>query len=88
MVSNSPPAKQSACISVEQSILLDKSPIKVVSEAKFLGVIVDRTLSYSSHVNNLKTNCLQVLDILKIVGHTDWGADQKTTLSQSSPRKI
>ena len=72
----------------EPSISLVKSPIKVVSEAKFLGVIVDRTLSYSSHVNNLKTNCLQVLDILKIVGHTDWGADQKTTLSQSSPRKI
>ena len=59
---------------------LHKNPIKVVTEAKFLGVIFDRTLSYSSHVNNLKTNCLQVLDILKIVGHTDWGADQKTLL--------
>ena len=39
----------------EPSVLLDKSPIKVVSEAKFLGVIFDRTLSYSSHVNYLKT---------------------------------
>ncbi|WP_295513796.1 hypothetical protein, partial [Thiolapillus sp.] len=60
--------------------MLDKTPIKVVTEAKFLGVIFDRTLSYSSHVNYLKTNCLKALDILKVVGHTDWGADQKTLL--------
>ena len=64
----------------EPSILLDKNPIKVVTEAKFLGVIFDRTLSYSSHVNYLKTNFLKALDILKVVGHTDWGADQKTLL--------
>ena len=35
----------------EPSILLDKNPIKVVTEAKFLGILFDRTLSYSSHVN-------------------------------------
>ena len=64
----------------EPSILLDKVPIKVVTEAKFLGVIFDRTLSYSSHVNYLKTNCLKALNIFKVVGHTDWGADQKTLL--------
>ena len=64
----------------EPSILLDKNPIKVVTEAKFLGVIFDGTLSYSSHVNYLKTNCLKSLDIVKVVGHTDWGADKKTLL--------
>ena len=32
----------------EPSILLDKSPIKVVTEAKFLGVIFDRTLFYTA----------------------------------------
>ena len=40
----------------------------------------DRTLSYISHVSYLKTNCLKALDISKVVGHTDWGADQKTLL--------
>ena len=35
----------------EPSVLLDKNPIKVVSEAKFLGVIFDRTLSYNSNVS-------------------------------------
>ena len=62
----------------EPSILLDKTPIKVVTEAKFLGVTFDRTLSCSSHVKYLKTNCLKTLDILKVVGHPDWGANQKT----------
>ena len=64
----------------EPSIFLDKNPIKVITEATFLGVIFDRTLSYSSHINYLRTNCLKALDILKVVGHTDWGVDQKTLL--------
>ena len=38
----------------EPSLLLDKTPIKVVTEAEFLGVIFDLTLSYSSHVNYLR----------------------------------
>ena len=82
MVSNSPLAKQSACISaISVNTLQNRlSSIKVETEAKFLGVIFNRTLSYSSHVNYLKTNCLTALDILKVVGNTDWGADQKALL--------
>ena len=60
----------------EPSMMLDKSPIKVVTDTKFLGVVFDRILSYKSHVDFLKTNCLKALNILKVVGHTDWGADQ------------
>ena len=56
-----------------EPFMLDKNPIKVVTEAKFLGVILDRTLSYKSNVDYLKTNCLKALDILTVVGHTDWG---------------
>ena len=44
-------------------------PIKVVTEAKFLGVVFDRTFflfffSYKNHVNYLKTNYLKVLAVL------------------------
>ena len=35
------------------SIMLDKNPIKVVTEAKFLGMVSGRTLSYKNHVNYL-----------------------------------
>ena len=68
----------------ESSIMLEKIPIKVVTEANFLGVVFGRTLSSENHFDYLKTNCLKALDILKVVGHTDWwggGADRKTTLS-------
>ena len=57
--------------------MLDKIPIKLVKEAKYLGVVSNRTLSYENHVDYLKTNCIKALDILKVVGHTDWRADRK-----------
>ena len=57
----------------EPSIMLEKNPIKVVTEARFLCVAFDRTLSYKNHVDYLQRNCLKALDILKVVGHTDWG---------------
>ena len=60
----------------EPSISWYKSPIKVVTEATFLGVIFGGTLAYNSHVNYLKTNCLKAVDILKVVDHTDLGADR------------
>ena len=34
----------------EPTILLDKFPIKVVKEAKFLGLIFDSKLTFKSHI--------------------------------------
>ena len=62
----------------EPSIFLDKNLIKVVTKAKFLNVVFDRTLSYNSHVNYLKRNCLKARDIKKkrkekkVIRHTNW----------------
>ena len=47
----------------EPSIKVEKNPIKVVTEAKFLGLVFDQTLSHKTHVDYLKTNCLKALDI-------------------------
>ena len=78
---NCSPVKQSVCTSVikvnNMAILLlpwTKNPIKVVTEAKFLGVVFYRNLLYKNHVNSLNRNCLKTLDILKVVGHIYWGA--------------
>ena len=62
------------------TILLGKTPIKVVTEAKFLGLIFDNKLSFHSRINYLKTACQKALDILRVVGYTDWGADRVTLL--------
>ena len=60
----------------DPNILLRKTPIKVVREANFLGVIFDTKLTFKNHIQYLKTSCQKALDILRVVGHTDWGADR------------
>jgi len=47
---------------------LNGSPIPVVEEVKFLGVIFDKKLSFLPHMHDLKNKC------------TSWGADQQTLL--------
>ena len=49
--------------------------IPVVKEAKFLGVIFDKKLSFVPHIKQLKTKCQKAL---KHLAHTDWGADRKS----------
>ena len=60
----------------DPNILLGRTPIKVVREAKFLGVIFDTKLTFKNRIQYLKTSYQKALDILHVVGHTDWGADR------------
>ena len=64
----------------EPNIFINGSRIKAVDETRFLGLIFDRKLTFLSHIKDLKTRCLKSLDVLKVVGHTDWGADRKVLL--------
>ena len=59
---------------------LDGVEIPVVVQYKFLGVIFDRKLSFIPHINYLKTKCHKALQLLRVVAHTDWGADKSTLL--------
>ena len=40
----------------------------------------DRRLTFSAHVKYLKTVCDKALNVLRVVGHTDWGADKVVVL--------
>ena len=57
------------------------SPIPVFSEAKFLGLLFDNTLSFIPHIKALKANCLKALDILKVLSSSDWGGDRTILLN-------
>ena len=59
---------------------LDGVEIPVVGQYKFLGVIFDRKLSFFPHINYLKAKCQKALQLLRVVAHTDWGADKSTLL--------
>ena len=62
-------------------LTLDGTLIPVVEENKFLGVIFDRKLSFIPHIKQLKAKCQKALNLLRVVAHTDWGADRKVLLN-------
>ena len=54
--------------------------LPVVAEAKFLGLILDRKLTFTPHIKYLKDRCMKALNLLRVVAHKDWGADCATLL--------
>ena len=56
------------------------SPIPVVEESKFLGILCDRKLSFIPHIKYLKAKYLKALNLLQVLSHTSWGADRTTLL--------
>ena len=65
---------------LDSQLFLDKSPIPVVEETKFLGDIFDRKVSFIPHLKYVKKKALKALNILKCIGNTEWGADRKVML--------
>jgi len=45
-----------------------------------LGIIFDKNLSFLPHLRYLKDQCTKALNLLRVVTHTSWGADQQTLL--------
>ena len=60
---------------LDQQVFLDKSPIPGVEETKFLGIIFNRRLPFVPHLKYFKKKDLKALNILKVIGNTEWGAD-------------
>ena len=65
---------------LDPQLFLDKRQIPVVDETKFLGVIFDRKLSFVPHLKYVKKRGLKALNILNVIGNTEWGADRKVML--------
>ena len=56
------------------------SPIPVVQEYKYLGLIFDKKLSFIPHIKYIKAKCHKALNMMKVLSHTTWGADRTTLL--------
>jgi hypothetical protein len=65
----------------DPELKLYNSLIKIVSEAKFLGLLFDNKLTFLPHIKMLKNKSLKALNILKFVSSTDWGADSTVLLN-------
>lgn len=64
----------------EPSLKIYNTEIPVVTETKFLGIIFDNKLTFRPHIAYLKKKCLKAINLLRVVAHTDWGADGITLL--------
>ena len=64
----------------DPELYLNGHRIKVVAQTKFLGLIWDSKLNFRPHIDYLKKKCLKAINILKVVAHYDWGADERTLL--------
>lgn len=56
------------------SVLFDNTPIPVVKEAKFLGIILDSKLSGIPHCYYIAARCERVLNIIRCLSGVWWGA--------------
>ena len=61
-------------------LTIDRVPIEYVKEHKFLGLIWDSRLNFTSHIKYLRSKCLKALNIIKVLSHSKWGSDSKTLL--------
>ena len=54
--------------------------LRHVETCKFLGMIIDSSLTWRCHLSQLKYSCMQSLNLLRHISHTSFGADRVTLL--------
>ena len=54
--------------------------IPIVNTFKYLGVTLDRRLTFTPHIADLKQRCSRRLNIMKCISGREWGADRRTLL--------
>lgn len=60
---------------------LHNSRIPIADQHKFLGVIFDKRLSFVPHITSLHRQCIQRVNILKVLSNRDWGASRHALLT-------
>ena len=58
-----------------QKLTFNGSDIDYSKKVKFLGVTLDRLLTWQPHINNIKERCTKDQRLLRIISANNWGAD-------------
>lgn len=64
----------------DPEILIDGTPIRFQKEVKFLGVTLDQKLSFIPHIQAVRKEGHQRLNIIRTLASTTWGADTSTLM--------
>ena len=59
---------------------LNNQIIPQVKTFKYLGLTLDRRLTFNAHIENLKKRCSRRINVLKCIAGREWGADRRTLL--------
>ena len=66
----------------QPTLTLNGSEIPITLKYKFLGITLDPKLSFIPHIKQLRIKCNQTIQLLRTIAYTDWGADNKKTLTK------
>ena len=61
----------------QPTLTLNGSEIPITQHYKFLGITLDPKLFLIPHIKQLRIKCNQIIQLLRTIAHTDWGADKK-----------
>ena len=64
----------------DPQLTLKGFPVPVVEAHRFLGLVFNRTLSWETHIRELKKACQKPLQLMEYLSHTTWGADRCSLL--------
>ena len=74
--------KQRKALEHKPSLMINNSDIEWVLEFKYLGVTFDApTLTWAPHIEEVKRDCVQRLNILRALSGSTWGADKDLMLT-------
>ena len=59
-------------------LTLNNNAIQVREATKYLGLIIDKRLSFKQHIEHLRVECTPAINLLKHLSHLSWGADRRT----------
>ena len=59
---------------------IGNTPLPVEESTKFLGLWWDSHLSFKKHINLLKAQCKEALNLTQVVPYLKWGGDRDTLL--------
>jgi hypothetical protein len=65
----------------EVKLSINKQRIAVENQAKFLGIIFDRELSWRPHISQVVDKCKKVVNLMRSLSGETWGASKQSLLT-------
>ena len=68
------------CLKKSPELFLNGLEIANKDQHLYLGLVIDKSLTWNGHIDYVKKDCQRRLNVMKHVSHETWGADSKSLL--------